>query len=172
MKKLLALGLLALVSMASCGDSASTGPSVEESQVSKVTEEKPPPEPPEVAHPEDWTALKRVAAPYAKRLLIPHGPPPKHVVIRVLREGQGPALRKGDDFLARYVSFTYDDGLAAEPYWHSPSTYTFEWGGYRKGWEIGLGGLRVGDTRELIVPSPLAYGNGARVYVVQALKLS
>lgn len=115
--------------------------------------------------------MKRVAGPYADRLLIPHGPPPQGVIVRDLKVGKGPALKKDDDFLTRYISLTYDEAWPIEPYWRSPSAYTFEVGSYKKGWEVGLGGIRVGGMRELIVPSKMAYGEGARVYIVQVLKL-
>lgn len=176
MKKLLLIGSLILLlglQLTACGGSESTGASTAKSERDTTAEEKPAAsEPPEVAHPDDWAALKRVAGPHAKRLLIPHGPAPERVVIRDLKVGKGPLLRDGDNFLARYVSFTYDEGWAAEPYWDSPSTYTFGLGSYKEGWERGLEGIRVGGVRELIVPSEMAYGNGARVYIVEALKLS
>ncbi len=171
MKKLLVIGLtlLAGLQLAACGGSESTGASTAKGT---TAEEKPDAKPPEMAYTGNWTVLKRVAGPYAKRLLIPHGPAPKQVVIRDLKVGKGPVLQSGDNFLARYVDMTYDEAYVAEPYWHSPSTYLFDWGGYKKGWEVGLRGIRVGGMRELIVPSRMAYKNGARVYIVQALKLS
>lgn len=166
--------LLVALQLMACGGSESTGASsAKPPQDTTAAERKPAAPPPEkAAKPSEWAALKRVAGPYSKRLLIPRGPAPERVVIRDLKVGKGPVLRDGDDFIARYVSFTYDEGWAAEAYWHSPSNYTFGIGTYKKGWEVGLRGIRVGGMRELIVPSEMAYGNGARVYVVQALKLS
>jgi peptidylprolyl isomerase len=174
MKKFLVIGLMLLVGLrlAACGSSESTNASSAKPASATTTKEKPAAaESPEVAHPGDWAALKRIAGPYSKHLLIPHGPAPKQVVIRNLKIGKGPVLRHGDNFLARYVDWTFNKALAVEPYWHSPSTYLFDWGGYKQGWEVGLRGIRVGGIRELIVPSQMAYKNGARVYIVQALKL-
>lgn len=165
--------LLVGLRLAACGGSVSTGASTAKAPQDTTPEEKPAAaKHPEMAYAGDWTTLKRVAGPYAKRLLIPHGPAPKRVVIRDLKIGKGPVLHPGDNFLARYVDLTYDEAYVVEPYWHHPSTYLFAWGGYKKGWEVGVRGLRVGGIRELIVPSRMAYKNGARVYIVQALKLS
>lgn len=172
MKKLLVIGLLLAVGLqlAACGGSESTGAS---SAKDTTAEEKPAAaKHPEMAYRGNWAVLKRTAGPYAKRLLIPHGPAPKQVVIKDLKIGKGPVLHHGDNFLARYVDLAYGNAYVVEPYWHSPSSYLFGWGHYKKGWEIGLRGIRVGGMRELIVPSQMAYKNGARVYIVQALKLS
>lgn len=165
------MGLMLLLGLqlTACGGSASTASTAE----ATTAKEKPAAaKRPEMAYRGDWTVLKRVAGPYAKWLLIPHGPAPKQVVIRDLKIGKGPVLHHGDNFVGRYVDMTYNEMYVVEPYWHSPSTYLFEWGEYKKGWEVGLRGIRVGGIRELIVPSRMAYKNGARVYIVQALKLS
>ena len=171
MKKFLAIGLMLLagLQLTACGGSETTGAS---SAKDTTAAEKPAAERPEMAYRGDWAVLKKTAGPYSKRLLIPHGPAPKQVVIRDLKVGKGPVLKHGDNFLARYVDLTYSEAYVAEPYWHSPSSYLFGWGHYKKGWEIGLRGIRVGGIRELIVPSRMAYKNGARVYIVQAVKLS
>lgn len=174
MKKFSVIGLmlLACLQLTACGGSESTDASSASSPAHTTTEEKPAAvKRPEMAYRGDWKALKRVAGPYSKRLLIPHGPAPKQVVIRDLKVGKGPVLHHGDNFFGRYVDWTYNKALVMEPYWHSPSNYLFGWGHYKQGWEIGLRGIRVGGIRELIVPSRMAYKNGARVYIVQALKL-
>ena len=119
-----------------------------------------------------WPGLKKVAGRYSNRLVIPHGPAPQQVVIKDLKVGGGPLVRDGDPFVARYVTYGYESGGVSEPYWDSPSTYTAGLGTYKEGWERGLKGIRVGGMRELIVPSSMAYGNGALVYVVQVLKLA
>jgi peptidylprolyl isomerase len=174
MKESLVIGLLLLacLGLAGCGGSESTGGSTGTSEAGGAAEEKPAAAPPEeAAPPGEWTPLKRVAGPYSNRLLIPSGPAPEQVIVRDLKVGKGPVLQKNDNFLTRYLSLTYDDAYPIEPYWGAPSTYTFELGSYKKGWEVGLRGIRVGGMRELIVPSEMAYGEGARVYVIQALKL-
>jgi hypothetical protein len=120
----------------------------------------------------DWEGLKKVAGRYADRLLIPRGPSPEGVVIRDLKQGTGPAIRPGDNFVSHYISFNYESGSAFEPYWDS-SAGVLSWGkGERvQGWEPGLKGIRAGGIRELIVPSTLAYGGFALVYVVAVDKI-
>ena len=44
-------------------------------------------------------------------------------------------------------------------------------GEVRDGWETGLKGMRVGGRRELILPSMLAYGTGALIYIVELLAI-
>lgn len=172
MQRPLVIGFLLLVALqlAACGDSEGTGASSDKPDRITAAEEKPA-VPLEEADPGDWAALKRLAGPHANRLVIPQGPAPERIVVRDLKPGKGPVVQPGDFFRARYVSFTYDDGWAVEPYWSSPSTYTAEIGSYIEGWEVGLKRIRIGGIRELIVPSSMAYGNGARVYIVQPLRL-
>ena len=176
MKKFLVIGVVLLVGLrlTACGSgSETTGASSSESSAGSTAKEKTAAaEPPEVAHPGDWAVLKPVAGPYSKRLLIPHGPAPKQVVVRDLKVGKGPVLQHGDNFLVRYSSWSYGEAFPVEPYWDASTNYVFELGSYKPGWEVGLKGLRIGGMRELIVPSRMAYENGARVYIVQALKLS
>lgn len=115
----------------------------------------------------DWAGLKKVAGRYADRLLIPEGLSPEKVVIRDLRQGTGPEIQPGDEFVSHYVSFEYETGKPFEPYWDS-SAGVLIWGTGERvpGWEPGLKGIRAGGIRELIVPASLAYGNAALVYVV------
>lgn len=51
--------------------------------------------------------------------------------------------------------------------------FTWVWGVEElvDGLEIGLEGMRVGGRRELIVPSRFAYDSGARIYLVELLKI-
>lgn len=116
----------------------------------------------------DWTALKRKAGTYSNQLLIPKGPAPDEVVIRDLKKGSGAPIRSGDVFAVHYVDFDYEDGDLLEENWDDqPWRLTWQIGELVKGWEPGLKGVRAGGIRELIVPSRLAYGNSARVYVLE-----
>jgi len=98
--------------------------------------------------------------------------PPKHVVVRVLREGSGPRLRSGDALAARYVGGNPKSGFVQD-FWSEGAPYRFQLGenNLGKAWEIGLGGMRLGGRRELIVPSRLAYGEGMMVYVIEPLEM-
>ncbi|HEX6603099.1 MAG TPA: FKBP-type peptidyl-prolyl cis-trans isomerase [Solirubrobacterales bacterium] len=169
MKKLLVVGLLFLLALqlGACGGSESTGASTEARDTTAEVADAPP----EIAHPGDWAALKRLAGPNADRLLIPRGPAPEQVVVRELKVGKGPPVKKGQNFTARYSSFAYENAYPVEPYWGTPSGYIYGLGRFRKGWEAGLKGVREGGIRELIVPSSMAYENGARVYIVEVTEV-
>ena len=52
---------------------------------------------------------------------------------------------------------------------HDVFDFTFGSGEVLQGWGIGLTGMKVGGHRELILPSRLAYGTGALLYVVELL---
>lgn len=157
--------------LAACGGSERTGATAEEetaagttTSAEKVADERPP----EVAHPDDWARLKRLAGRYPN-LVIPRGPVPEHEVVRDLKVGKGPVIKMGDFFTVRWMSFAYKNGLQLENTWRSPAIYSY--GRYIPAWKKGLPGIRVGGIRQLIAPSSLVYGGIARVYVVQVLKL-
>jgi peptidylprolyl isomerase len=127
-----------------------------------------PKDPTDVAQPDEWGPMKRKAGPYAKRLLIPDGPPPKRVVIRDLRPGDGREIQHNDSFQARYTSYFFSSGILAEEAWSkNPGSLIWDIEQVVDGWWPGLKGMREGGLRELIVPSSWAYGNGARVYLVE-----
>ena len=111
-------------------------------------------------------------APTPPQFEVPTGPPPKKVIIRDLEKGQGAQLKWGGWFTANYVAHEYDTGRRVETYWGKRA---FRWflgkNALTRGWRIGLRGMRVGGRRELIVPSKLAYGSGARAYLVELLKV-
>lgn len=134
--------------------------------VEEITEESPAgsDEPP------DWTPIEKVAGNKSDLLLIPHGPPPKKVVIRDLRIGTGPVLKPGETFSPKYVVQNYRTGEVREDRWNSdtPSVYAYDEEAMVDGWVPGLRGVRYGGKRELIVPGSLAYGNPL-VYVVEVL---
>jgi peptidylprolyl isomerase len=121
-----------------------------------------------------WPALEKAAVlAGAKRAMVPSGPPPGEVVIRDLVAGKGRPIRKGDWFVVSYVAFSYETRQVREDK-RGTSKWNWTWGvgELSRGWEIGLRGLRGGGVRELIVPSQLAYGTGALVYIIKLQKLS
>lgn len=106
-------------------------------------------------------------------MTVPPGPPPKYLVVRDLKKGFGAPAHHGERIGVQYVAVAYKTGRPFEVRWQQPQPFSFAFGGgeVRKGWEIGLKGLRVGGRRELILPSRLAYGTGALVYVVELLEV-
>lgn len=166
--------LLGLGACGSSGDSSTAGNSTAADSASPVSEETPV-----EAADGDWAELKRFAGPNADKLIVPQGLSPDHVVIRDLKVGSGPAIAPGDVFFSDYISWSYESGKPVEPTPGSDGSLTWidagslKWGlGERvPGWEPGLKGIRAGGLRELIVPSRLAYENGARVYLVKVKKI-
>jgi peptidylprolyl isomerase len=121
-----------------------------------------------------WPALEKAAVlAGAERAVVPSGPPPEKVVVEDLVEGRGRPIRKGDWFVIGYVAFSYETKAVREDK-RGVNRWNWLWGvgQLSRGWEIGLRGLRDGGVRELVVPSRLAYGNGALVYVLKLQKLS
>jgi len=104
---------------------------------------------------------------------VPSGPPPKELVIKDLDKGAGAMIESGREFVVDYVGVNYKTGQEFESTWakSEPSKFSFGTGEVVEGWEEGLRGMRVGGRRELIVPSKLAYGTGALIYVIDLLKV-
>ncbi len=102
----------------------------------------------------------------------PHtGPAPNRLEVKDLEKGWGTAAAVADAVTIEYVGADYRTG---DVLWHSRDhlgPFRFQLGGSAviSGWEQGLVGLKVGGRRELIIPSRLATGNGARTYVVDLL---
>jgi peptidylprolyl isomerase len=96
---------------------------------------------------------------------------PNHVISRVLKEGSGPVVRRGDSLIARFVSGNVRTKEVVQEFWGKNDLYRFKLGENRLGnaWVVGMKGMRLGGRRELIVPSRLAYGDGAMVYVIELL---
>lgn len=94
-------------------------------------------------------------------------------MVKDLVEGTGRRIQKGDWFVVSYIGFSYETRRAREDK-RGPNRWNWTWGvgQLSKGWEIGLHGFREGGVRELIVPSRLAYGTGALVYIIKLSKLS
>jgi len=116
-----------------------------------------------------------VTGPRSKRkILIPPGPPPKHLVVRDLREGTGPAVESvKDEIVVNYVGVGYSLGNVLYNSWDDgrPSTFLLE--ETHTGWERGLKGMKADGVRELITPPRLQYGAGTDtlIYVIELVRL-
>lgn len=104
---------------------------------------------------------------------LPPGPPPADLVVRDIKKGHGvPVPAKGGvKITTNFVSVSYRTGKLYEVRWSPKGSFNIGFGpGLEiKGWEKGLVGMKVGGRRELIVPSRLAYEQGALLYVIDLL---
>jgi hypothetical protein len=90
--------------------------------------------------------------------------PPKTPLVRDLKVGKGAGARKGDTVLIYYVRAFYKTGMPEYIRW--PPQKPLEWklfGG--AAWERKIEGMKVGGRREMLIPSRLAFGNGAFDYM-------
>jgi peptidylprolyl isomerase len=91
---------------------------------------------------------------------VPNGPPPKKLVEKDLRQGNGAAAKPGDEITVQYVGVGYESGQEFDSSWsrNEPFPFTLGSNSVIPGWEQGIVGMKVGGRRELIIPPELAYG--------------
>ncbi|MDX6602940.1 MAG: hypothetical protein QOF13_2142 [Solirubrobacterales bacterium] len=121
----------------------------------------------------DVAATESSGSDEAPKVTVPKGPPPEKLVVNDLEQGSGAALSGPDDeIVLNYVGVDYKTGKVFESTWDQgePAKLRFGGGELIEGWEQGLAGMRVGGRRELIIPSKLAYGKGALIFVVELLE--
>jgi FKBP-type peptidyl-prolyl cis-trans isomerase len=167
MRLFCAVGLVALVFMAvGCGESNETTSS------ETTPREEPVETEPVAAEGAAWAGLRSAAGGQADRLVIPSGPVPEKVLVRRLHPGHGPALEEYDVFNANWVYFDYETGKKKQDSDSSPrEDLTYSPGYILRAWWPGLHGMRVGERRELIVPSNWAYETNSRVYLVELVAI-
>jgi peptidylprolyl isomerase len=96
--------------------------------------------------------------------IIPDKPPPEFLISQDLIDGIGKLAREGDTVTVQYVGYLYDSKKKFVSSWDEgkPFTFTIGSGEAIEGWEEGVYGMEVSDSRELIVPPDLATG-GSRM---------
>ncbi len=120
--------------------------------------------------------LEKVPPSGAKpKMTVPPGPPPKKLVERELKKGSGGRVRVGERIGVRFMDVRYNTGQVQD-FWsgkepgRAPYSFILGQGRVREGWEIAIPGTRLGTRLELLLPSRLAYGDGAMRYVVELLE--
>ena len=86
-------------------------------------------------------------------------PPAATVVTTILTPGTGPVARKGDHVSIHYVGTLLDGTkFASSRDSNQPLMFVVGQRGIVKGMSQGVLGMRVGETRRIVVPPSLAYG--------------
>lgn len=168
----IAIAVLAVLFAAGCGGGGSSTASVAgaESSPTETSEEAWPIEPAGELQGQEF------------KVKPPKGPPPKKLIIKDLRVGDGDEAKTGDKVTIEFSAIHYS-GKIFETSWEFGTPFRFELGNEKvsPGWEKGLPGMRVGGRRELIVPWDLVSQSGilpgstpkdGQVYVVELLDVS
>ncbi|HEX6781555.1 MAG TPA: FKBP-type peptidyl-prolyl cis-trans isomerase [Solirubrobacterales bacterium] len=111
--------------------------------------------------------------------IIPDRPPPEFLISQDLIDGIGRLARTGDTVTVQYVGYGYDSKKKFASSWDEgkPFTFTIGNGEVSQGWDEGVYGMEVSDSRELVIPADLAAGGPPKdapegeplVYVVELL---
>jgi peptidylprolyl isomerase len=100
------------------------------------------------------------AATKEPKIVVPKGPPPKELKVEDLKEGSGPAAKKGDAASLNYVGVSYSTGKKFDSSYDSGTPIDVPLGEGRviQGWDQGIVGMKVGGRRKLTIPPDLGYG--------------
>ncbi|WP_314173272.1 FKBP-type peptidyl-prolyl cis-trans isomerase [Streptomyces winkii] len=110
------------------------------------------------------------------------GKPPKDLKVKVLKEGKGQKVKKGDSLNANYHGQLWN-GKEFDSSWKrgQPATFQIGTGKVIKGWDEALVGKKLGSRVELVVPPSKGYGkqgqpptipkNSTLVFVVDLEKI-
>ncbi|WP_016905364.1 FKBP-type peptidyl-prolyl cis-trans isomerase [Streptomyces xiaopingdaonensis] len=110
------------------------------------------------------------------------GDPPKKLESKVLKQGKGEKVQKGDALNAHYVGQLWN-GKEFDSSWKrgDPTTFEIGTGKVIKGWDEALVGQKIGSRVQIIAPPAKAYGkqgqpptipaNSTLVFVVDLKKI-
>jgi peptidylprolyl isomerase len=91
---------------------------------------------------------------------------PSGLVTQVLVPGDGDAAKKGDKIQVHFVGRVLDGGVFDSSRTRSaPFSFWVGEGQVIAGWDEGLLGMKEGETRRLIVPPGLGYGQEAKTNI-------
>ncbi len=138
LRRLAALGSVALLGLTACGGDDSSD-DANASSASLVDDPMMDAEEPEVSLP---------------------AATPTELVITDITEGQGEGAKSGDTIFVYYVGVLAKDGTRFDGnFGRSPFAVTLGVGAVIEGWDTGLVGMKVGGRRQLDIPADLAYGD-------------
>ena len=85
-----------------------------------------------------------------------------------LKPGTGPTIGGGQIAVVQYTGWLYEAGATdhkgkefdSSRNAHQPFKFPVGTGSVIKGWDQGVAGMKVGESRRLVIPPDLAYGDG------------
>jgi peptidylprolyl isomerase len=111
--------------------------------------------------PEFGAAGVKVTSDFGQKPTITHrdGEPDKTLVTEVLKEGDGPEVKKGELLTANYLGQIWRDGKVFDNSYDrgAPSSFPIGVGGVISGWDEGLVGKKIGSRVLLSIPSDKGY---------------
>ncbi len=127
--------------------------------------EPPPPEPvasATVVAPASAAAVPSAAPQPSAAPSAPAAPEPPFSQT-TLTKGKGPAAKDGDKVRVHYTgTLLSGQKFDSSRDRNQPFDFTLGKGMVIKGWDQGVEGMKVGEKRKLVIPSPLAYGPQGR----------
>nr|WP_202886531.1 FKBP-type peptidyl-prolyl cis-trans isomerase [Kribbella sandramycini] len=103
----------------------------------------------------------KVTSEFGQKPTITHreGDPDKALVTEVLKEGDGPEVKKGELLTANYLGQIWRDGKVFDNSYDrgAPSSFPIGVGGVIGGWDEGLVGKKIGSRILLSIPSDKGY---------------
>jgi FKBP-type peptidyl-prolyl cis-trans isomerase len=104
--------------------------------------------------------VQEAPAGQAPSISVPRVAAPKSLQVRVLVQGQGAAVRKGQLLGLQYEGAFWRDGKIFDSSWNAgrPYAVTIGVGQVMKGWDQALVGQKIGSRVMLVVPPALGYG--------------
>ncbi len=89
----------------------------------------------------------------------PQTKPIPHLEIGDLQKGTGATVPSGATVVACYVGALADSGAVFDTSNAHGGPLTFSLSSVITGWQLGIPGMKVGGTRELLIPAAMAYGS-------------
>ncbi|MEU8226929.1 FKBP-type peptidyl-prolyl cis-trans isomerase [Kribbella sp. NPDC048915] len=103
----------------------------------------------------------KVTSDFGQKPTVTHrdGEPEKGLVTEVLKEGDGPVVKKGELLTANYLGQIWRDGKVFDNSYDrgAPSSFPIGVGGVISGWDEGLVGKKIGSRVMLSIPSDKGY---------------
>jgi len=103
----------------------------------------------------------KVTSDFGQKPTVTHreGDPDKTLVTEVLKEGDGPVVKKGELLTANYLGQIWRDGKVFDNSYDrgAPSSFPIGIGGVIGGWDEGLVGKKIGSRVMLSIPADKGY---------------